>query len=135
MTLDASDYDFGVVSKRLKIPALDKATDAKIEVTLDGKTKRGAHSFSPARRWKFFICPKVGWQLALSTSPRSALMSWANSRHFADGGSTAALADCSSEACAICLGGSSRSVWLLRSRVDSEAGSQALMRILPRRVV
>jgi len=59
LPLDAESYDAGVLSPALDIAALESSIDAKIEVTLDGKTTRSSHPFKPAKRWKVFLCPKI----------------------------------------------------------------------------
>jgi hypothetical protein len=57
--LDAQDYDFGVLAALVTVPASRTPTSATIEVTLDGESSRAAHTFTPAKQWKVFICPKI----------------------------------------------------------------------------
>lgn len=57
--LDAEDYEFGVLSTSVDVPALDAQTEAEIKVTWNDRQISTRHSFKPARRWKVFLCPKV----------------------------------------------------------------------------
>lgn len=57
--LDSEGYHFGVLSQTLSIPAIEGPVEASIEVDLDSVTSSASHTFTPAKRWKLFFCPKV----------------------------------------------------------------------------
>ena len=54
-----NDYDFGLLSEALEIPAAACSGQATVELQLDDRTQRVTHDFVPAKQWKVFICPKV----------------------------------------------------------------------------
>ena len=51
--------DFGVLVEELEVPALSQQAKAEITIELDGKSQQTSHSFTPAKQWKVYICPKV----------------------------------------------------------------------------
>ena len=57
--LDAEDLDFGVLSTTVAIPPPPSPTDAQIDVELDDVTIHASHAFSPSKRWKVYVCPKI----------------------------------------------------------------------------
>ena len=57
--LDAQDFDFGMLAVPVKVLASKTPISVTIEVTLDGESTRASHSFTPAKQWKVFICPKI----------------------------------------------------------------------------
>ncbi|MCA9231654.1 MAG: hypothetical protein KDA57_13465 [Planctomycetales bacterium] len=59
LEFSSEDYDSGVLSPNLDIAALDTAAEAKIQVTLDGRTVTNSQLVEPSKRWKVFLCPKI----------------------------------------------------------------------------
>lgn len=59
VALDRRGYDFGVVTERVAIPALEAPSVAALSVSLDGEERQHSHEHRPARRWKLYITPKV----------------------------------------------------------------------------
>ena len=59
VAVTSDNYDFGVLSPSLEIAALEDAVDTKIDVILDDQHLSTTHKFTPAKRWKVFLCPKI----------------------------------------------------------------------------
>jgi hypothetical protein len=57
--LGENDYDFGILSKKVVLPAFDGPQQAEIDVSLDDKTLRASQKFIPAKKWKFYIAARV----------------------------------------------------------------------------
>ncbi len=57
--LNAQDYQFGVLSHEVSVPAVEEPVETSIEVVLDGAATAATHTFTPEKRWKLFFCPKV----------------------------------------------------------------------------
>ena len=57
--LSGGEYDFGVLTEPVEVPAGTEPTMASIEVHLDGQPVVERHSFKPAKQWKLYVCPKV----------------------------------------------------------------------------
>jgi hypothetical protein len=55
----ASEYDFGILTEPLDVPASLPAGRARLEVKLDGQVFEAEQEFRPAKQWKVFVCPKV----------------------------------------------------------------------------
>lgn len=58
-TFTNAGCDFGALMAPLHIPADVPASEASIELQLDGRKITQRCDFKPAKRWKLFVCPKV----------------------------------------------------------------------------
>lgn len=54
-----NDFDFGVLTHEIEIPAELVHGEASIELTLGDMKRSAKHPVQPAKQWKVFICPKV----------------------------------------------------------------------------
>lgn len=58
-SLKNNGYDFGVLTKKINIPAIDNDTQVDIEINLDDTNIKAAHEFQAAKRWTLFVTPRV----------------------------------------------------------------------------
>lgn len=58
-SLKSNGYDFGVLTKKIHIPAIDSDTQADIAVNLGGIHMQETHEFRAAKKWTLFVTPRV----------------------------------------------------------------------------
>jgi hypothetical protein len=58
-SFSSGEYDFGVLTEPVEVPAQSQPTTTTLQLNCDGNTAHVTHDFTPAKQWKLFICPKV----------------------------------------------------------------------------
>lgn len=58
-SFEPKEYDFGVLTHSVDIPAFEEPEKAEIEVQLDDETIQVTADFVPAKKWTFYVTPRV----------------------------------------------------------------------------
>ncbi len=58
-SFSSGEYDFGVLTQPVEVPAQSQPSTASLRLNCDGASASATHEFKPAKQWKVFICPKV----------------------------------------------------------------------------
>lgn len=57
--LKDDNYDFGILTKQIELPTFSEPQEAIIRVNLDGTMIQDSQLFIPAKKWRFYITPRV----------------------------------------------------------------------------
>lgn len=57
--IENKGYDFGILTKQIAVPAFNKPEKAAISLSLDNIQIHVSQTFTPAKKWRFYITPRV----------------------------------------------------------------------------